>query len=78
MMQRMTDYRDSLLAVVKVVETAWLWKLFFWLRAFTVYTVPLCRALSWCSTARPDTITVTVTLGTGGGRSFRAHLCIVS
>lgn len=28
-----------------------------------MYTVPLCRPLSWCSTEFPDNITVTVTLG---------------
>lgn len=28
-----------------------------------MYTVPLCRPLSWCSTEFPDNIMVTVTLG---------------
>lgn len=40
-----------------------LWRLSFWLRTLTVYRVPLCRPLSWCSTEFPDSITVTVTLG---------------
>lgn len=53
----------SPVAVVNVVEMAILWRLSFWLRTLTVYTVPLCKPLSWCSTEFPDSITVTVTLG---------------
>lgn len=43
---------------------AMLCRLSFWLRILTVYRVPRCRPLSWCSTEFPDSITVTVTLGT--------------
>ena len=53
----------SPLAVVKVVVMDVLCRLSFWLRALTVYRVPLCSPFRWCSTEVPDTITVTVTLG---------------